>query len=98
MGVGARFEANYRHSTGGVCARHIVGEEVKKLCGQRAAVRGYFCGGGAGRQNLEWPCPVERQFRFEDLGDRARFGPLPDGSGSVVDPHPATIGVGGELL
>ena len=48
VGVGARFAANHRYSPGGVCTRHIVGEvEVKKLCGQRAAVRGCFCGGGA---------------------------------------------------
>ena len=48
--------------------------------------------------NLEWPRLVVREFRFEDLGVRARFGPLPDVSGSVVDPHPATDGVSRELL
>ena len=47
---------------------------------------------------LEWLRPVERQFPFEDLGVRACFGPLPDGSGSVLDPHAATNGVSGELL
>ena len=48
VGVGARFAANHRHSTGGVRVRHVVGVvEVKKFCGQRAAVRGCFCRGGA---------------------------------------------------
>ena len=47
VGVGTRFAANHRHSTGGVCTRHVVWEvEVKKLCGQRAPVRGRFCRGG----------------------------------------------------
>ena len=47
VGVGARFAANHRHSTGGVRVRHVVGVvEVKKFCGQRAAVRGCFCRGG----------------------------------------------------
>ena len=47
VGVGARFAANKRHSTGGVRTKHVVGEvEVTKFCGQRAAVRGCFCGGG----------------------------------------------------
>ena len=48
VGVGARFAANHRHSTGGVRARHVVGEvEGKTLCGQWAAVTGCFCGLGA---------------------------------------------------
>ena len=47
VGVGAWFAANHRHLTGGVRARHVVGEvEEKKFCGQRMAVRGCFCGGG----------------------------------------------------
>ena len=46
--VGARFAGNYRHSTGGVYARHVVEEvEANKFCGQRAAVRSCFCGAGA---------------------------------------------------
>ena len=36
VGVGARFAANHRHSTGGVRARHVIEEvEVNKFCGQR---------------------------------------------------------------
>ena len=65
----------------------------KQLCGQRAAVGGCFCGGGADCY-LEWPRPVDLEFRFGDLGVRARFGPLPVGSGSVEDPYPAS----GELI
>ena len=38
VAVGARFAANHRHSTGGVCTRHLVGEvELKKLGDQRAS-------------------------------------------------------------
>ena len=44
VGVGERFAASHRHSTGGVRARHVVGEvEVKKFCGQMVVVRGCFC-------------------------------------------------------
>ena len=97
MGVCARFVANHRHTTEGVCARHVVGEVgVKKLYGQRAAVRGCFCGVGPIVKILKGPNWT--RVSFEDLGVRACFGPLPDGIGSVVDPHPATDGVYGELL
>ena len=97
MGVCARFVANHRHTTEGVCARHVVGEVgVKKLYGQRAAVRGCFCGVGPIVKILKGPNWT--RVSFEDLGVRACFGPLPDGIGSVVDPHPATDGVSGELL
>ena len=59
MGVVARFSANYRHSTGGVRARHVVGEvELFNFCGQRAAVKGCFCDGGVDCKNREWPRPV----------------------------------------
>ena len=98
VGVPARPVANHRHSTRGARARHVVGEiEVQGLGDQRATSRSCFSGGGADCYNLEWPGPIERELRFEDLGVSARFGPLPDGSGGVVGPHPATDDVDGEL-
>ena len=76
VGVVVRFAENHRHSEGGVCARHVVVEvEVKKLDGQRAAVKGYFCGEGADCKNIEWPRPVEQSFTLRTLASVSALDP-----------------------
>ena len=67
-GVDAKFAANHRHSTGGVRARHVVGEvEVKEYCVQRAAVRGCFCGERPTAKVLNVPVQLSEIFALRTL-------------------------------